>query len=466
MFSRLKGSYAEEMANLKQAIRDLWNGLTNPLPVVSENFESQVLESDQNERKFGYAVVLLVFLGFGGWAAFAPLESAALGRGTVQVEGNRKPVQHLEGGIVSEVYVANGDYVEESEVLVQLDKKQLAAQKSIIEGRRWAKQAAVSRLESERDGFQEVNFLSALLEQEDQRARTAIKNENALFKARYVDREGEISVIERRISQLNEQISGNEAVRIAKESVASSLETEVTDLNELLKEGYVDKQRIRTLERSLAQTLGEIADLRATAAAIRVTIEEAELQILQINKRFVNQVVDSLTRAQEELYDLDQQFMAISDRVSRSTVRSPVSGYVLALSANTAGAVIAPGQEIMSIVPDVGRLIVDAELSPMDIDRIRIGQEAEVRFAVFKDAYTITGTLINVSADSLINEKTGASYFEAKVALQEDDLELLGEDKLVPGMPADVLIKTGNRTLLGYVTSPLQRMFENSLIED
>ena len=466
MLRELKGSAAEEMSRLRQAIREVWRGLTDPLPVVSENFESQVLESDLNERKFGYAVVLFVFVGFGGWAAFAPLESAALGQGTVQVEGSRKPVQHLEGGIVAEVYVANGDYVEESEILIQLDIKQLAAQKSITEGRRWAKQAAVARLESERDGLQEVKFPSALLEQEDQRARTAIKNENALFQARYVDREGEISVVERRISQLSEQISGNEAVRIAKESVASSLETEVTDLNELLKEGYVDKQRIRTLERSLAQTLGEIADLKATTAAIKVTIEEAELQILQINKRFVTQVVDSLTRAQEELFDLDQQFVAISDRVSRSTVRSPVSGYVLALSANTVGAVIASGQEIMSIVPDVGRLIIDAELSPMDIDRIRVGQEAEVRFAVFKDAYTITGKLVKVSADSLVDEATGKAYFEAKVELLEEDLQLLGDDQLVPGMPADVLVKTGNRTLLGYLTSPLQRMFENSLIED
>jgi len=464
--NNLKALFLQGVSALKEYFESIRKVLTDPLPYVAENFETHVLESDQNERRFGYAVVVLVFFVFGAWAALAPLESAALGRGTVQVEGNRKPIQHLEGGIVSEVYVSNGDYVGESEILIQLDRTQIATQKSIIEGRGWAKQAAVARLESERDGLDAVAFPADLAAQEDQRARTAISNETALFKARQVDKAGEIAVIESRILQLSEQISGSQAVLKAKESVVSSLETEVADLRQLLTEGYVDKQRIRTLERTLAQTLGEIADLKAGMAAVKVSIEEAELQILQVKKRFITQVVDSLTRAQEELYDLYQQQGAIVDRVDRSSIRAPASGYVLAFKASTPGVVIAPGQEIMSIVPDIGRLIISAELSPLDIDRIRVGQEAEVRFAVFKDAYTVTGTLIKVSADSLIDEVTGQPYFEAKVALHEEDLYLLGDDNLVPGMPADVLIKTGSRTLLGYLTSPLQRMFEYSFIEE
>ena len=197
-----------------------------------------------------------------------------------------------------------------------------------------------------------------------------------------------------------------------------------------------------------------------------MAIEETELQILQLHKRFKTQVVDALTTAQEELYDMQQRLLAINDRLQRTLISAPATGYILGLKPNVMGAVVAPGEELMAIVPDVEKLMIDAKMSPMDIDRIRIGQEAEVRFAVFKDAYTITGELVKVSADSLVDEATGEAYFEAKVELLEGDLVLLGDYQLVPGMPADVLVKTGNRTLLGYLTSPLQRMFENSLIED
>lgn len=454
------------MARASALLRSFWKSMTDPLPHSVKSFEQQDLESDAEDRKFGYAIFALVFVGFGAWAGFAPLESAALGQGTVQVEGDRKPVQHLEGGIVAEVYVSSGDYVSDSAILLKLDDTQLAAQKNITQGRMWAKRAMVARLESERDGREVVLFPSNITDLQDRRAQLAIANEVALFEARFADRKGEVSVVQKRIFQLREQIAGIEAVLSAEESVAISLRSEIADLNQLLSEGYIDKQGVRALERNLAQSLGKVADLKASAAAARVAIQEAELQVLQINKKFITQVVDALTRAQEELYDLNSQYSAISDRVERSTIRSPASGYVLAFETSSVGAVITPGQEIMSIVPDVGKLVVTARLSPMDIDRIRVGQEAEIRFAVFKDAYTVTGVLQTVSADSLIDELSGQPYFEAKVALLETDLALLGDEKLIPGMPADVLIKTGSRTLLGYLTSPLQRMFENSLIED
>ena len=466
VIKQLLDSCVVYLAQLRIFLRNFWQAFNAAEPSASKDYDEEILDSDRQERTFGYVVVGLVFLGFGTWASFAPIESAALGRGTVQVEGNRKPVQHLEGGIVFRVHVSNGDYVTESQLLLELDQTQLRAQQSITEGRMWAKQATVSRLESERDGLTNIFIPEGLAAQQDQRARAAIRNESALFKARLADLEGEISVLMQRERQNREQISGLQAVLKAKENVASSLEIEVGDLNQLLSEGYVDKQRIRTLERSLAQTLGEIADLKSSIASTVVAVEEAELQMVQVKKRFVTRVVDQLSKEQEELYDLTQQLRAISDRVNRAEIRAPVSGYVLAFDANSGGAVIAPAQEIMSIVPDVGRLMVSARLSPMDIDRIRIGQDAEVRFAVFKDAFTVTGTLVKVSADSLLDESTGQHYFEAEVALFAEDLNLLGDDRLVPGMPADVLIKTGNRTLLGYITSPLQRMFENSLIED
>ncbi len=455
---------------MRVEVKEFWELLksvvTSPLPQFAETLGEDVLESDRKARNLGYALVTLVAVGFGGWAIFAPLESAARGSGTVQVEGNRKPVQHLEGGIVDRILVANGDYVSAGDPLLQLDATQILAEQSIIQGRLWAKRATVDRLLSERDDFDEVVFSAELLAVSDQRAQTAVASEGALFAARRADRLGEVAVLEQRITQLKQQAEGSRAVVEAKKSVSESLSAELIDLEALLADGYVDKQRIRQLDRSLAQTLGEIADLQAKISAAEVAAEEARLKILQLSKRFVTQVVDELATGQDELFDLEQRHGAVTDRVSRATIRAPATGYVMALKPNTVGAVVGSGEPLLEIVPDVEELVIDARMSPMDIDRIRIGQEAEVRFAVFKDSYTVTGKLVRISADAMVDETNGAPYYEAKVELLREDMALLGDYELVPGMPAEVMVKTGSRTLLGYITSPLQRMFENSLIED
>ncbi|MAW32972.1 MAG: hemolysin secretion protein D, partial [Proteobacteria bacterium] len=373
--------------DIPEFFRVIKNSLVGPLPSAATDFSEEVLESDRHTRKFGYWLLIIVFGGLGTWAIFAPLEIAARGMGTVQVEGNRKLVQHFEGGIVSEILVANGDYVIKGEPLLRLDTTQAEAERRIVEGRMWTKKALVDRLISERDDRKDILFATWLLEVTDERALVAVQNELALFKARRADRLGEIDVLEQRLSQLESRIEGTSSVVEAKESVAESLLTELVELKDLLELGYVDKQRIRQLERSRAQTLGELADLNAQIAESLVAVGEAQLNIIQIGKRFKTEVVNLLTKAQEDLYDLKQRLSAISDRVERTVIRSPTSGFVLALKPNTEGLVIGTGEDLMSIVPDVGKHVVEAKMSPMDIDRIRIGQEAEVRFAVFKDAY-------------------------------------------------------------------------------
>ena len=454
------------LSKLKSFWDTVSSALLGPMPETNTAASADMLDSDAPVRRFGYWVIAVVFGGFGIWSFVAPIESAALGTGKVQVEGNRQPVQHLEGGIVREILVSNGDRVQIGDPLIRLDSTEALSEKKIIEGRYWAKRAMVDRLLSERDLSQTVTFTPWLMMESDERAQTAILNEQALFAARRADRLGETEVLHQRVSQLQSQINGTIAIVEAKENVASSMSSELTDLKELLKDGYVDKQRILQLERSLAQTIGEIAELDSKNASAKVAIVETELQIIQLTKRFTMQVVDLLTKSQEELYDLEQRLLTMSDRLERTTVTSPANGVVMALLPNSLGAVVGAGQELLTIVPDDTALVIDTQLSPMDRDRLFIGQEAEVKFAVFKDAYTITGELTKISADSMLNEQTGETFYEAKVTLLEDDLKLLGEYKLVPGMPAVVLVKTGNRSLMGYLTSPLRRMFEKSLIED
>ena len=446
-----------------RVIRDVLMGAT---PTPETEGDLAALDSDKTVRRFGYSVFALVFLGLGTWAGCAPMETAAIGAGSVQVEGDSKVIQHLEGGIVSEILISSGDYVQKNQALVQFDRTQLNAQLSIEQGQYWSRRATLDRLISERDRLQSISFSQWLVEVSDERAQTAIANEKTLFKARLADRETEAAVLRQQANIYQSQAKGVEAALNSRREVAFSLEEETSDLKALLQDGYVDKQRLRQLERTLANTLGEISELEEKAAGTRVAIDEAQLRAVQLDKRFIKEVVDEITVVQEQVYDVKQRINVITDKLERTMVKTPIAGIVVEVKPNTMGAVLGPGQDLVTIVPDSDRLIVDVHLSPMDIDRLIVGQEAEVRFSVFKDAYTITGTLVKLSADSVQDEVTGETIFRGKVRLHENDINLLGDEKLVPGMPAEVMIKTGTSTFLSYITSPLARIMDNSLIED
>ena len=411
-------------------------------------------DNDLGVRRLGYFLVGFIILVAGGWSACAPIESAAIAPGVVQVEGKRKPVQHLEGGIVASILTQAGERVEVDQPLIELDAASDRAEREIIQGRLFNMRATVDRLKAERDDLKEVVFSSALSEvsESDSRAREAILSEKALFEARLADRRGEEAVLQSRME-------GQKAVLSSKRLIKQSLAEEIDDLRSLLAEGYVDKQRLFQLERQNTQLLGEVSDLE-------VAIDETALRILQVRKRFKTEVVDALTQAREQLYDLEQQFLAVDDRVARATIRAPVAGIVMNIGPNSVGAVIGSGETLMEIVPYENSLVIEARISPMDIDRVRIGQSAEVRFAVFKDSYSVSGALTQLSADRLIDQESQTAYYAADIKMSEDDYYLLEGMTLIPGMPAEVVVKTGQRTFLGYITSPMNRLFSRSLLED
>jgi epimerase transport system membrane fusion protein len=417
-------------------------------------YQTQDLDKERNTRRLGYGVTFCLLGVIFIWGAVAPIQSAALAPGIVQVEGKRKAIQHLEGGIIAQILVANGEWVEADQPLLLLDMTRTLAERDILQGRLYNQQAAVDRLQAERDDLSKVAFSALLLDASslDSRALNAISSERALFSARSADRLAEEEV-------LASQRKGLELVMGSKQAVEESLRQEIVDLQELLDEGYVDKQRLRQLERTRTQTLGELADLE-------VSIEETGLRVSQLQTRFKKDVVDELAVTLENLYDIKQQFAAIDDKVQRGTIRAPVEGTVLNLIPNTIGAVIGSAETVLEIVPIIDDLVIDAKVSPMDIDRVSIGQAAEIRFSVFKDAYMVSGVLTRLSPDSLIDQETGMPYYSAEIKLLEEDLVLLDGMSLVPGMPAEVLIKTGQRTMLGYMISPMNRIFSRSLIED
>ncbi|MFT7286680.1 MAG: epimerase transport system membrane fusion protein [Halieaceae bacterium] len=420
---------------------------------------------DKKPRRIGLIIIGIVFGGFGLWAVTAPLDSAALAPGTVTVEGHRKAVQHLQGGIVKEILVREGQTVQSEEPLLILDDTQARAELGIVTGQYFTARALDDRLSSERDGMDEARFSEALLT-DDSRAEEAIKSQREIFVARRNDRLGEMEVLQQRIVQLESQIDGLRALVGANREVVTILEEEIADLTTLLSDGFADKQRLRELQRTRASTMGEIADNNASIASSEVRIGETRLEILQLNKRFITEVVDQLAEAQAQVYDLEQRTSALQDTLTRTVLRAPVGGIVLAMNTHTIGGVIRPGDTLLEIVPDITELVIDARISPQDIDRVTIGADADVRFSAFKNAYTIIGTLDRVSADALLDEQSGMSYFSARIIISDEELGRLEGLQLLPGMPAEVFINTGERTLLQYLITPASNMFARSLIEE
>jgi epimerase transport system membrane fusion protein len=345
-------------------------------------------------------LVLISTLGvFGVWAYLAPIDGAALASGFVTVKSHKKTVQHLDGGIVSQLLVKDGDIVKEGDLLLTLDGTENKAQLEIARGQCITLAAQVARLEAERDGHSAVSYPELLNDNADSRTREAKKTENQIFTARKNAHEGEMAVLKQRIGQLNSKIEGLKGQRASKQDLLTSYSEEVRDLKELLEEGFVDKQRLRDVERNHTLNTGEVSALSAEIAATQIQIGETQLEILQLEKKFQEEVAGKLSEAQTELYDVNQRMLATRDKVVRIDIKAPVGGRIMGLAVHTLGGVILPGHPILDIVPQQEELVVDAQVSPLDIDRVSIGLIAEVRFTAFKQALTpvIEGKVINLS---------------------------------------------------------------------
>ncbi len=423
--------------------------------------------SDRAPRRIGLIILAVVFGGFGLWALLAPMESAALAPGVVTVKNYRKTVQHLEGGIVGEIRVADGQVVAAGQTLLVLDATQARAELGIIKGQFFTTRAMENRLVAERDSQESVVFTDDL-DIGDVRTLEAIKNEEQIFTARRNERLGETEVLEQRIVQLASGIEGLRAQITSKQEIIDSYSEEVKDLSELLVEGFVDKQRLRDLQRARSRLVGEVAEHQSEIAQTEVQIGETRLQILQLNKQFTMEVADQLAEVQGQVYDLRERISALEDRVRRTEITAPVAGTVIGMSTHTIGGVIRPGEPILDIVPEAEELVIEARISPLDIDRVAVGTDATVRFSAFKlgTTPTIHATVTHISADSLVDKQTGATYYLARVEVNPEGKEMLGSLTLVAGMPAEVLIRTGERTLFQYLVQPARDAFARSLIED
>ena len=440
---------------------------------VENTVPDKVIIDDRRFRFFGLLIVLSIFGGLGAWATLAPLSSAALAPGVIAVENYRKTVQHLEGGIVKAILVRDGDNVVKGQSLIILENTQPRALLEVIRGQYFISLAREARLLAQQNGLDEIHYPEELLGHEnDRRTRDAIQMQNQTFSVRKQAHEGESELYQRQIEQLRAKIIGLRAQKRSRDRLINSYRNELKDFRVLLNEGYAEKQKVREFERNLAEREGERGELISSLAATEQEINETQLKILQLQKELQREVAKELSEVQGVLFELRERLQSLQDTVLRTDIKAPDAGMVLGLSVHTLGAVIPPGGKILDIVPQNEKLIVEAQVSPLDIDRINIGQIAEVRFSAFKSRTTpkIAGKLIAVSADRLVDEQSQdkTPYYLARIEISPQGLKDLAssELQLLPGMPAEVLINTGERTMLEYLMDPLSDTIARSFIED
>ncbi|AJG15100.1 MULTISPECIES: HlyD family type I secretion periplasmic adaptor subunit [Pseudomonas] len=423
--------------------------------------------SDRGIRRLGLTIVFVTFGIFGTWAAFAPLSNAVHGTGVVTVQNYRKTVQHLEGGIVKELYARDGDLVKKGDPLIVLDESQLSAEYESTRNQLIVARYKEARLRAERDGLQTIPAVQMDGTDSD-RATEALNGEQQVFTARHNSLQGEISVNRERIEQMKQQIVGlNDMIR-TKRGLEKSYSGEIKQLRELLAEGFVDNQRLLEQERRLDMLKTEVADHESTISKTKLQIGETELQIVQLKKKFDSDVANELSDVQAKVFDLQEKEAALRDRLSRVVIRAPESGMVLDMKVHTIGGVVSAATPLLDIVPEASELVVEARVDPKDIDRLELGKTADIRFSAFNSATTpvIEGNLVRISADRLTDEHSGDPYYLVRVKVSEDGMKKLGNRKLQPGMPAEVLINAGERTMLEYLLKPASNMFAQSLIEE
>ena len=428
------------------------------------------LTDDTYVRRLGVFLILAIFGGLGIWAFLAPLSSAALAPGQVTVENYRKTIQHLEGGIVEAILVRDGDWVQKGQVLVTLNDTQSRAQLEVMRGQQYISMAREARLIALRDNQTKVTFSPLMQSSSDGRAQEAMKVQQQTFQARRQSYENEVKLYQEQIGQLRAKERGMEAQKAGRDHLVESYSHELHDFQGLLKEGYTEKQTVRDLERKLAESQGQSGEIQSNIAAVALQISETQLKVLQLQKELQREVIKELAEVQGAEFELNEKINVLEKTVERSVIKAPEAGKVIGLAFHTLGGVVQPGHPILEIVPQGEKLLVEARVSPLDIDRVKKDQSAEIRFSVFrsKDLPRIEGKVVALSADSLISEDKTNQYYLARVEVNSDGLEAIAKSnlELLPGMPAEVLINTGKRTMFQYLAGPLSDSFSRSFIED
>jgi len=413
----------------------------------------------------GLGVIFAGVLALGGWAALAPLSGAVIAPGYVKVDLNRKVVQHQEGGIVRAIRVRDGDKVKEGQELVLLDDVRIDAQLDLLRTQLDGERAKAARLEAERSYAAKPKFPKDIADQP--RTSEIIERESALFRARRDAVETQVALLR---SQIKEAVQEAAALseQIAAEERALKFQREELTANErLVAQGYVQKTRILTLQRAVAEYEARYGEHRAELSKSRQRSSELELRILTMKNQYAQTASDELKDTTTRIFDLEERIRPSKDAAARQKITAPIAGEVVGLKVFTAGSVIGPRDVIMEIVPEEKRLIVEARIRPDDINYVRPGSEADVRLTAFKQRTTplVYGSVIYVSGDRMTDPQNGAAYYVVHVDVTDRALADAGNLHLTAGMPAEVFIRTDQRSALDYLTAPVTAYLRRGMRE-
>ncbi len=416
------------------------------------------LQSIRLHLIIGLAVVVILAGGLGGWASTAQISGALIAPGSVVVESNVKKVQHPTGGVVGEVRARDGDVVKVGDVVVRLDDTVTKASLAIVTKNLDGLWARAARLEAEQRGLDNIVFPQMLLSRaEDPDVKAVIASETKLFEVRVTGRAGQKAQLRERVTQLNEEIGGLTAQEKAKDKEIALVEKELIGVRQLYEQHLVQISRLTVLERDAARLAGERAQYIAARAQAKGKITETELQIIQVDKDMVSEVSKDLRETNDKIGEFVERKVTAEDQLRRVDIRAPQDGMVLQSTVHTVGGVITAGDAIMMIVPQAEDLSVEAKVNPQDIDKLQIGQKTLLRLSAFNQRTTpeLNGVVTRVSPDVTTEQRTGQSYYTIRVSLPAQEVARLGDVRLIPGMPVEAFVQTGDRTMLSYLIKPL-----------
>ncbi|WP_405278203.1 HlyD family type I secretion periplasmic adaptor subunit [Cobetia sp. Ld8] len=428
--------------------------------------ESDVPLRDHGYRRFGLAVLLVAVGGFGSWSVMANLAISVVAPGSVSVESFTKTVQHLEGGIVESIEVEDGDHVEAGDVLIVFDDTQARSQQKIVEAEYLISRASEIRLLAEYSNADSLVFPDSLVSSTNPRVQEVLEVQQRLFEVRRQSLNGAMAALDEQIVQMNEQISGLENTQAITRRRINSLNDDVANHRKLFRNGLINNQRLREMERESLEYQSDNAGQFAEVARLRSQISENELQKQIRLQEFQQQIGESLRQVQAEVTDAEERLVALNDNLRRTKVIAPVAGTVVGLKVHTLGAVIRSGDPLLDIVPAGDGFIVEARVPDHDIDHLYLGQPAEIRFSAFNQRLSniIDGEVTHLSANSFEDEATRARYYKARIRVTEAGKDDMTDSmRLLSGMPAEVMILTGERSFASYIGKPMADMLARAM---
>ena len=449
------------------------NAIAGVKVTSEENNVIQLPLDDTAYQRLGLIVLVVVFGIFTIWAALAPLGNHAMASGRVEVQMKKQTIQHREGGIIQDILVQDGDHVEKGQTLMVINAADAQADKSSVYEQLLGALGLEARLNAQLEGQSKVSFptdLTAPTQAKD-RAAEIIRDELQQFKVEQAALNGQNAVLEQRIAQLKEQMQGTEKQIQSKKALATAYERDHQNLQDLFNRKLIGNQELNQMERGKLSVNSEIAELETAKSSLKVQMGEAQEQlVLQSNTR-KKETADRLADVRLKLADLKSRLNAVSDRLQRTTIVAPEAGTIVGLDYHTKGGVVPPGGKIMEIVPKIDGFEIEAQVNLSDIDKVHAGLDADIRFPAFNSSSFLKvtpGKVIQVSADTFTNQANGSQYYKARVAIEPQGIAELAKHKLdlVQGMPAEVAIKTGERTFLEYLMKPIHNMVNHAFNED